>query len=1536
MRRLTQWGTERDNQVNITHNSSTATEFEWDYITSFHNCQWGCQGLKLGGITPTISVKYSGNTATLFSPNDTNGDEFTIESTAASGGGIAIVQTDLDHWGGSNSSWTNVQSVKVSLNNDPTNPADYPAYESLGYTLYQIKPEAPALPLYAGTYVSTNDFVYIAANGTQYLGSEFTYVNITGGNGLEIDNANHKITAYVSGVYELKATLSDGTTFTIYATVKNKGDASWKIYEIDFTESDDAYLNLGYVNNNSGSDTTNPDAITYNGATLTAEGQGPALPTGWTSYYLGKTNPPTGDGYTDAFYHVNKYPLQTPFPYTNSDGSEIGVKTGLVPFANPDDLGYNNIWGAAGYFVLNNNIINAFSDLTVNVDMYVYSSNSGSSGFQIGGRIALNSDGSLKLDGTTPINTIGILPADNCTYHNQGGTSVVMSWVRDNHAWGSDNDAEYANVTSGSTTAKRVNWSYIDSLHHESDWNCGQSKSGIRTVLSVAYSGNTATLSSPNDSEGKRFTVESTPTTGGIAICQTQLNEWGASSWTNVQSVSVALNNADGDCPRYTSFEHFLTNESSYIYGTVGDAISLNNIMVQMGETFATGSTLTWNCNSTKATIAGGVITLNEKGAVNVTVTNGTNTLTVVIAIKDVGEEFFSNGNYDFEYTNGNITAVKLLDASAPYTSEVSIPDRFTHSDGTWTNIFTVSASFGANSGKYNQMVQKVTFGKYIETIGAFAFENATALREVELSERLIEIGANAFKNTALTSVVIPARVDKIGDGAFANCFSLTSVEITNPDIEIGAGAFTANTVVYGPEAIREKVLAAGGQFEVISADKLNAGTQKRTEVLTIEQNRINTVDNEAVIYTEDHGTGWGNYISKIIYGNRDAGKYVITDKMETIDVNSGTKELREITYISTGFTECPDKDRILSIEVKEWVNNWNGTFTGLTGLKEVKLHDSFTVGYRTFKGCTSLETVTIPAGAATIGLELFDGCSSLKEIKFTENSQATLLGCNTWNDVPRAFMNGTLVEKIELPVSVTQLTPDVFKYTNLNEIVINNKYTEFSGEGAFFPAGTVIYGVAGSTAQTYAEANGYTFVAISDYYTTNANTTDNSARFITELVDGKYYSLVDYIGIGGKVVIPAYATAKDGSVNAPIYSVSSSVLQNGTNGVNGTVQRFVNVEISEGIYKIDENAFKGAERLESIKFPVTLKTIGKAAFANTALKGNVEIPKNVTEIGAGAFQGSKNITDVYIYNANTEIKGNAFEKTVKIHGIAGSTAEEYAKKNGIEFIEIQAPKAETVSDVTNNGNYVFTVDANGVLTGYSRRDNSVAYSAKVEIPTTVNGVKVTAIGENLFEEGAEAASVYALVIPDGVTAINNNAFKNCVALTYISLGNTVETIGDSAFEGTALKGDLTLPESVTQVGQNAFKGLADLSSVTVLNKACVLKANSIPRINSNFVLIGYSDSTAEKFAENYKMTFKAIDGTEVNPDTDKDPDKDYTGNKADPVEDPTEEPDDVSTFGELDLTLIIVIAAAVLVIVLLLGAGIIVILVVKSKQNNI
>ncbi len=143
--------------------------------------------------------------------------------------------------------------------------------------------------------------------------------------------------------------------------------------------------------------------------------------------------------------------------------------------------------------------------------------------------------------------------------------------------------------------------------------------------------------------------------------------------------------------------------------------------------------------------------------------------------------------------------------------------------------------------------------------------------------------------------------------------------------------------------------------------------------------------------------------------------------------------------------------------------------------------------------------------------------------------------------------------------------------------------------------------------------------------------------------------------------------------------------------------------------------------------------------------------------------------------------------------------------------------------------------------TGTYRVTGYTGSSDYINIPETVNGIKVTAIKKDAFKNKTKIETVK---FPDSVTAIGANAFYGCKNLSSVILSDSVTSIGSKAFSGcTGLTG-INL-KSVKTVGEHAFYGCKNITN---------LKMGSALKVIGNYAFQKCSSLNFIKFSS--KLTY--------------------------------------------------------------------------------
>ena len=181
-------------------------------------------------------------------------------------------------------------------------------------------------------------------------------------------------------------------------------------------------------------------------------------------------------------------------------------------------------------------------------------------------------------------------------------------------------------------------------------------------------------------------------------------------------------------------------------------------------------------------------------------------------------------------------------------------------------------------------------------------------------------------------------------------------------------------------------------------------------------------------------------------------------------------------------------------------------------------------------------------------------------------------------------------------------------------------------------------------------------------------------------------------------------------------------------------------VKLSESLTIINYDMFKSCTVLEKITIPNDVKTINECAFSNCENITDVIIPENVEYIGDFAFSDCDKLENVYIKSKNVKLGDGynddiVFTNGVKvptldnpsggyiffgtIHGYEGSTAEQYAKSNGITFSVLDEPDVITAVTTTDTSTTATTVST--TVSETTSKKTSASETVSATVSTTIS-----------------------------------------------------------------------------------------------------------------------------------------------------------------------------------------------------------------------
>lgn len=145
----------------------------------------------------------------------------------------------------------------------------------------------------------------------------------------------------------------------------------------------------------------------------------------------------------------------------------------------------------------------------------------------------------------------------------------------------------------------------------------------------------------------------------------------------------------------------------------------------------------------------------------------------------------------------------------------------------------------------------------------------------------------------------------------------------------------------------------------------------------------------------------------------------------------------------------------------------------------------------------------------------------------------------------------------------------------------------------------------------------------------------------------------------------------------------------------------------------------------------------------------------------------------------------------------------------------------KSVLSVVPNEEFVTNEDENGiVIVSY------IGSSENVTVPQTINDKKVYRIGAGAFARNNTDVSVKSVILPYGITIIDENAFSDQKKLAEAVMPDTVVSIGTCAFFDTPSLCSIKLSSALTEIGFQAF-GNSGLTEIVVPDSVEIIGAHA-------------------------------------------------------------------------------------------------------------
>lgn len=276
-------------------------------------------------------------------------------------------------------------------------------------------------------------------------------------------------------------------------------------------------------------------------------------------------------------------------------------------------------------------------------------------------------------------------------------------------------------------------------------------------------------------------------------------------------------------------------------------------------------------------------------------------------------------------------------------------------------------------------------------------------------------------------------------------------------------------------------------------------------------------------------------------------------------------------------------------------------------------------------------------------------------------------------------------------------------------------------------------------------------------------------------------------------------------------------------------------ITIPNNLLTISSYALGYCRSLKHLNIPSSVTSLGSNSLRSCVNLNTISLPIEITTLDVNVFNHCNTLESVIIPNV-TSIPNYAFSSCDNLSQVIlgknvitiGDYAFEYTKY--LHKLDL-CDKINTIGQYAFRGSSIKSlIIPEGVTTINQYTFNGASSLTKIILPSSLTKISTYAF--------SGCNSLLEIIIPNSVTTIETYAFNECESLTKVVLPNTLKTINSYVFHKCIGLVDIVIPDSVTSIGSYAFYNCSSLKqlnipdSVTSIGSHALSYCQRIPEFN--------------------------------------------------------------------------------------------------------